>query len=422
MEHIKELINKYYSTVPLYIEISEFYHIKKINSINDTPIINKNDFINNQSKCINPEYSKKLLNNELLISRTSGSTGSYLQIMWDKSDIKCSLVELWKKRVKYYNIYPHNRLLYFFTDGKNNEKYRQGENELAINKIMLLPNNIEETYNIILKWNPEWMILQPEMAVLLYMYIKHNRKDKPNNLKYIEFTGEMLEDKVRRITEITFNCTIANQYGANEVGTIAYECPKRKMHIMKSNVFIEIVNDEGAVLANSINGNYTADKGIGRIILTSYTNRAMPFIRYDIGDMGYISNEVCDCGCKAPILVLCGGRNNDFIFTEGGERISSYIFVELVDRVNDITNGSILQFYIEQNDYNYFTIRLYIDDEMDKEYLSRFINLFFKENYPYNAEFKIEFVKSFMKLGINGKYTYFKNNINIEHTERRRKV
>ena len=411
MERAVELAKKYYSTVPLYRNISELYHIGEIESMKDIPIINKKDFIGMQSKCINPEYCKKYLSNNLLISRTSGSTGSYLQVIWDKTDIKCSLLELWLKRVKYYNIFPHNKLLYFFTDGAENEIYREGKNELGINKRLLLPHNIKEAYNVIIKWDPDWMILQPGTAILLYMHIQQNKLSTPTNLKYIEFTGEMLEPRVRKTVETVFGCVTADQYGANEVGTIAYECPERRLHIMRSNVFVEIISDDGNVLADSTSGVYTNDEIEGRIVLTSLNNKAMPFVRYDIGDRGYISKKSCDCGCKSPALMLSGGRNNDFIFFTEDGKISSYIFVELLDKINKIINGGILQFYIEQNDYDSFVIRLYIDEDFNELEVSKIVSNFLKANYPYEAKFRVEFVDYFMDLGVKGKYTYFKNNI-----------
>ena len=96
-----------------------------------------------------------------------------------------------------------------------------------------------------------------------------NKCEIPPELKYIEFSGELLTDEVREMTKTIFNCNIANQYGANEVNSIAYECPYGNLHVMKSNVYVEIADEYD---------NAIKDECEGRVLLTSLTNSVMPFI------------------------------------------------------------------------------------------------------------------------------------------------
>ncbi len=409
---IIDFIKKCYGNVPLYKNLEQKYGIDEITQIKDVPVIGKKEFISKQDECINPEYCTKYIDNKLLLLRTSGSTGHYLEIMWDIADINRSLVELWLRRAKNHGIFPHNRLVLFFTDFTSDDKYRHKKNELGISKQMLLPNNIADAYENILEWDPEWMILQPGTAVLLIEFIKRTHCRIPASLKYVEFTGEVLEDSVRKSVEDIFGCTTANQYGANEVGSIAYECPNGNLHLMKSNVYVEIVNEDDIVIADSIKGVYAGDYAEGRIVVTSLTNNAMPFIRYDIGDEGVIVNNKCDCGCSSPILKLYSGRQNDFIMLKDGSKASPYIFVGIIDTLNSITEGAVLQFYIIQSDYDKFIIRLYTEE--DREEINEIILGLLDEEYPYKAEFIIEFVNTSMQVGVNGKYTYFRNKIDCK--------
>lgn len=404
---IMELIKKAYEIVLIYIR--HFNAAEEISKISDVPIICKRDFIDAQEGCINPEYYMKYMRNELKVVRTSGSTGHYLQIMWDKSDYHHSMAELWLKRIKYYNIYPHSRLAFFFTDSGNTGEYIIRENEQGIPKTELMPELIDRAYKSIMEWDPEWMLLQPSTAVLLTEYVRRSNKSVPDSLQYIELSGEMLADDMRRAIRETFKVAISDQYGANEVNSIAYECPEGNMHIMTSNVYVEIVDSEDQFICDSIGRGSFGKKG--RVILASLTNKAMPFIRYDIGDMGEIIQKECSCGCSNFVLRLCGGRDNDFISMDKVNRISPYIFVSIFDRINDYFDGAIIQFYIEQIRYDLFEIKIFADEEVEKKSIIRCFKEFLNIDFLRKAEYKIEFVNRSINTGTNGKYSYFRNKI-----------
>lgn len=178
---------------------------------------------------------------------------------------------------------------------------------------------------------------------------------------------------------------------------------------MRSNVYVEILDEDDEVIADSVAGAYGGECAKGRIVVTSLSNNAMPFIRYDIGDKGAILNKKCSCGCNYPVLELYGGRQNDFVLLKDGGRLSPYIFVGMIDRLNAVTDGAVLQFHFAQRAYDKFKVRLYAE-EADYE-IKEIMSGIFEEDYPYDAELEIEFVNASMNVGINGKYAYFTNEI-----------
>lgn len=352
------------------------------------------------------------MQNKLICLRTSGSTGHYLQIMWKMSDYQHSMAELWLRRIKYYGIRPDSRLACFFTDNRFEEdkNYVRKNNELAISKLLILPETIDEAYRMVMDWNPEWMILQPSTAAVLVEYIKRTGAGTPDALKYIEFTGEILTDDLREAVQDVFNCRTADQYGANEVNSIAYECPCGNRHIMSSNVMVEIADENDNVICDSVTPSDCTESG--RIILTSLTNTAMPFIRYDIGDVGKIIWEPCKCGNHNPILSLSGGRCNDYIYLNETDRISPYIMVAIFDKVNMILDGAIIQFYVEQTAYDELNITLYTDgdvyeDEVSDTFMSCIDNECLK-----HMKYHITYTEHSINTGTNGKYTYFRDRRN----------
>ncbi|MBU3901643.1 hypothetical protein KKF25_03290, partial [Patescibacteria group bacterium] len=86
-----------------------------------------------------------------------------------------------------------------------------------------------------------------------------------------------------------------------EVDSIASRCSMGAMHINTEQCVLEIV-DEG--------GNLLPAGQHGRIILTTFNNYVMPFIRYANGDMGTILKDPCPCGLPFPCLEFEGREVN----------------------------------------------------------------------------------------------------------------
>lgn len=378
---------------------------------NDLPIMKRKIMIEKQSNCIMPEYFVDYLNNNLKTVRTSGSTGQYLEVYWRDEDYVRSMAELWILRAKFYGIYPHNRLFFFFTGNEQGDEYIKRNNEIGVCKSLLKESELKRVYDIMMEWNPEWMLLQPSTAVIFCGYIKRHRLEPPKALKYVEFSGEILTDEIREMTRDVLGCVVANQYGCNEVNSIAYECPNGNMHILNNNVFVEIVDEYGNVTCDSSDCTENSDEE-GKIIITSLQNKVMPFVRYEIGDRGRLKkNDNCKCGCKGKILELSSGRNNDYVYFSDGEYTSSYLFVNIFDIVNLNTDGAIIQYYVEQIGYDEFNIMLCIDDEFEEDEI---IDIFYEciENRQIkNAKFNFEFSERLFEIRGMGKHMYFKNSI-----------
>ena len=82
------------------------------------------------------------------------------------------------------------------------------------------------------------------------------------------------------------------------------ECEKHNgLHLMMENIFLEVVDKKGIPLV----------EGEGDLVLTHLHNRAMPFIRYKIGDRARISGRSCSCGRSLPLIEEIIGRSFDVI-------------------------------------------------------------------------------------------------------------
>ena len=82
----------------------------------------------------------------------------------------------------------------------------------------------------------------------------------------------------------------------------------------------------------------------GRVIITSLYNKAHPFIRYDIGDVGMLSKEST---AKKPILEKLIGRTNDIAVLPSGKKAAGLTFYYITKSIIE-DDGNVKEFVIEQ--------------------------------------------------------------------------
>jgi phenylacetate-CoA ligase len=189
----------------------------------------------------------------------------------------------------------------------------------------------------------------PSAIYLMARYIEREGKHTIRPRAIIT-TGEALYDFRRELFSKVFGCETYSFYATNEVDAIASECSEHSgYHISAENVIVEILDD--------------ADKLVpvgkeGRILVTSLHNYGMPFIRYEIGDVGVISDKACPCGRGLPLLAEINGRVSDFIFTRGGDCIPGIALNR-----SFLAGLGVEQFQIVQESYEKVVIKLVFGGE-----------------------------------------------------------
>ena len=127
----------------------------------------------------------------------------------------------------------------------------------------------------------------------------------------------MYENQQQTIYKVFPGTKIVEHYGFSENAASASKC--------KNNVYHEDFELGHLELKNPVN----EKKGIsGSMLATGFQNFAMPFIRYEIGDIGTFSKEKCSCGINSQVITDIEGRNEDYIITPEGSHIMrmDYIF------------------------------------------------------------------------------------------------
>jgi phenylacetate-CoA ligase len=128
----------------------------------------------------------------------------------------------------------------------------------------------------------------------------------------IHLHSELLTEGIRAEIRQAFGCDCFDDYSTFEFHHVAYECRRHNYHVAADNVVVEFVRDGRPVQPGQQ----------GEILLTGLTNRAMPLLRYAIGDVGAAGTQPCTCGRGFPTMQLLQGRVDDFIVLPSGRELS----------------------------------------------------------------------------------------------------
>lgn len=180
------------------------------------------------------------------------------------------------------------------------------------------------------------------------------------SLKACIVTSEMLFEDDRVVLEKQLECPIINEYGAAELGLIAFQNPKNEWQINSEDLFVEILDD---------NNNSLPFGEEGRIVITSLYNKAHPFIRYELGDIGALSKEST---IYLPILEKLIGRTNDIVILPSEKKAAGLTFYYITKSIIE-DDGNVKEFVIEQLTLNTFKV-VYTSNSIISEEKIKVIN------------------------------------------------
>jgi len=215
--------------------------------------------------------------------------------------------------------------------------------------------------------------------------------------KGIITTAMVLHSWQRRTIEKAFECPVTNRYGCEEVSLIASECEKHQgLHVNADSVFVEVLcTDENGEMARPAQPGET-----GAVIVTDLTNRAMPIIRYQVGDVAAFSDRICSCGRGLPLLEQLEGREADYVVTPAGELISG---ISLTENFALHVPG-VVQFQIIQEALRQFRFRIVRSPEFSSESLEQ-LNALVTRHFGPEVEYHCEYLEH-IPSEASGKYRF----------------
>ncbi len=252
-----------------------------------------------------------------------------------------------------------------------------------------LPYYVEKLQGI----RPEYIEAYPSAAYVLAKFLK-DRDLAGINPRAVLTSGETLFDHQRDLIEEVFGCHVFDQYGCTEQALYVSQCEKGTYHVHPEYGIVEILDESD---------NPVGPAEVGRVVCTSFMNRAMPLLRYDIGDTAEWGEGPCSCGRNFPIIKKICGRQDDYLLLPDGR---------LIGRLDPIFKGiaSVKLAQIVQSDISTLELRIvpgrdFNDDDRNiilNEFRKRVgsfitINVMLVDDIPKTNNGKIKSVISLVK-------------------------
>ena len=201
-------------------------------------------------------------------------------------------------------------------------------------------------------------------------------------LKACVVTSEMLFDDDKTLMETQFGVPVINEYGASELDLIAFQNPNDEWVVNSETLFVEVLDKNNCQVKHGEEG---------RIVITSLFNKAHPFIRYDIGDVGILSEKST---VRKPILKKLIGRTNDIAILPSGKKAAGLTFYYITKSIVE-DDGNVKEFIIEQTAKDTFKIYYVSAEPLSKEkrniitvemetYLEKGLTILFERQHELN--------------------------------------
>ena len=258
----------------------------------------------------------RLMDGKYLIFTTSGSTGSPLVVLYDKTCMNISsalsvLRAYARKEDLSAFIKKGKRTASIFAEGfyLGSGSVKDQLHRMPWKKGMMMNLDVRTpTAEIVEKLNRFSPVMLGGYPSGLELLADEQAAGRLHISPAIVMTGgELLRDEVREKLADAFGGYVQTNYSCTEGGTMCHECVNRHLHINDEWIMIEAVDEDNRPVPD---GTQSA-----KILLTNLANKVQPFIRYEVSDRIVMHHEECGCGCDAPWLEI-EGRNDDILMFE----------------------------------------------------------------------------------------------------------
>lgn len=249
-------------------------------------------------------------------------------------------------------------------------------------------------YSRLLRFRPTYFYGYPSLILDFARFLKHEKLSlNAISLKAVIGTGEYVYPHEKQELQDLLGVPFVAEYGCSEVGVIGFDCPHGNMHVMSSNIIVEVVDANGVPLATGEEGD---------IVVTELSTRYVPFIRYRLGDRGVLTGESCSCGRTLPLLRVSAGRKDDYIITPEGKKVYDAILAYTLKK-------GIVQFKAVQETLDRLRINVVTDSDFnemtEREYTAQL-------QKALGPSMRIEFVRvEEIERERSGKLRYFRSEI-----------
>ncbi|MBW3534626.1 MAG: phenylacetate--CoA ligase family protein [Gemmatimonadetes bacterium] len=325
-EAVRDLVRRAAGRVPYYRDLFrragvDLGAVRGVDDLGGLPLLTKEDVREHREALVAEDADRR----SLVEVRTSGTTGKSLRFWQEPEAIRFRWAVWWRHRERYGARFGERHATftgYSLVDpGRDRPPYWRENRALAQtlfpmhhvtrDKVPAIVDRLDRGGYAYLSGYPSILaVLAGEMLEL-----GRTLATPPRAV----FTGaETLHEHQRAAMEAAFGCPVTDQYGFSEGCGNASRCPE-------GDVFHEDV--EFGVLECLDPEPLPGGRVRGRIVATGFADKAMPFLRYEVGDVGVWREGPCVCGRATPVLERIEGRVEDYVTTPEGARVLRFDYV-----------------------------------------------------------------------------------------------
>ena len=355
--------NKKKEIVTFHLENNSFYKqlvgSKKIENWHDLPVLNKDNLQKPLIERLSKGYSKK----NIFINKTSGSSGTPFIFAKDKY---CHAIT-WASIIYRFGWYGINfntsyqaRFYGIPLDFIGNKKERFKDflsHRFRFSIFDLSDSALEKMLDKFRNNKFDYINGYTSSIVLFAKYLQKKNTILTvicPTLKVCMVTSEMLFEEDKLLLERQLGIPIVNEYGASELDLIAFQNIEGEWLVNSETLFVEILDENNKAVPNGTSGS---------IVITSLFNKAHPFIRYEIGDIGILDEKST---LKKPILKKLIGRTNDIAILPSGKKTPGLTFYYITKSIIE-DDGNVKEFIIKQTKVDSFEIEYVSEIELNNE-------------------------------------------------------
>lgn len=325
------------------VTFSNHYKDVSFNRLQDFPVLEKRTLIENLNSLAT--ISEK----QGITSLTGGTTGASMKVIYTREDIQERNALLDHFRSKFG--YKLGRKVGWFSgkDIVSSRDLRRGicYRDDWFNKIRFFSTfhinnkNFDSYWKALLDFSPEYLVGFPSSVYDLCVIAKERGLEFKGSIKVFFPTAETILPIHRTLIKEVLGCKLVDQYASSEGAPFILECEHGKLHIHPLSGIFEVIDDSGR------------PSNEGEILVTSFTTRGTPLVRYRIGDRIRLSSQevICDCGSSFPLVDFIDGRQSDFIWSPENGRVN-------LGNLSNCTKNTkgIIQFQIHQKELSTVTV------------------------------------------------------------------
>lgn len=318
-QQLQKMIRHCYFTVPYYRRVFDeqgidYRDIQRLEDLSILPILDKQTVREHYDELFSSAFHKK----ELVRLHTSGSSGSGLIFYQNQEANAAVWAHVWRwysnigvKRDMWCAYFGGRSVVPKDSDRAPHYRINYPGKQIMFSVFHLKPQVYEEYCAVLQKYQPAWIQAYPSALTPLAQYILEHKVHLGYTPAVITLSSENVNTWQTEIITAAFGVLPLQNYAQSEAMASFYQGCDGKILVDEDFSAVEFVP--------------LADGSSARIIGTTLTNYAMPFLRYDTKDLA--EWHLTEAGRE--ILSLDGREEDDIKLKDGGViRRLSRIFQE----------------------------------------------------------------------------------------------